>query len=125
MSRTHVLRRTLTVGLLAAGSAGLLAAPASASTAPRRPAAGAPPVAVPNTLAPGCVTFTQYKHSGFPRGHTNVYVHNTCGYGNRVKVIMTNGYDSDCISLSAGKETKFVSTGYTSVPPSVNHLDRC
>jgi hypothetical protein len=81
----------------------------------------------PQSLAPSCVTFSQYKHGNFVTGYyTNVYIDNGCPTARRVKVIMDNGFDSSCLQLPQGQIDYFVrSDSDTGLQPSVARLDNC
>jgi hypothetical protein len=79
------------------------------------------------TLAPSCVSFTQYQHGNAITGYyTTVYLDNNCGYMTRVKIIMRNGYDSGCLQMNPGLlDKKFTSNSDNGLKPYVDRLDAC
>jgi len=79
------------------------------------------------TLAPSCVSFTQYQHGNAITGYyTNVYLDNNCSYMTRVKIIMRNGYDSGCLQMNPGLlDREFTSYSDNGLKPYVERLDAC
>jgi hypothetical protein len=88
---------------------------------------GDPAPVLPMTLAPSCVSFTQYQHGNAITGYyTTVYLDNNCGYQTRVKIIMRNGYDSGCLQMNPGLlDKKFTSDSDNGLKPYVDRLDAC
>jgi hypothetical protein len=126
----------LSAGALVLGSGALIpsvavAAPTSATAAAKAQAgnsqAQAPTKVTPMTLAPSCVTFSQFKHGNFIAGYyTNVYVDNRCSTARRVKVVMTNGFDSGCLQIALGEIDHFFrSDSDNGAQPYVERLDSC
>jgi len=112
------LLASMTLGCVLLLTGAAQASPASAAHAA---------MAAPQQVAPPCVHFTQEKHGNFFTGYyTNVYLDNTCNRITRVKVVMRNGYDSDCIQLRIDELGHyFRSDSDDGAQPNVDRLEAC
>ncbi len=76
--------------------------------------------------APSCVESSQFKHRGFTGTYTNVYLANKCKYPTKVKIVMTYGTDSGCISLARDASgVKFRSRALVGAQPRLARLEKC
>lgn len=123
MTSSRIRRWALTgTTLVAAAIGGTVAMSGTAGAATLHDAA-----VKPLTLAPSCISFTQYQHGNAITGYyTNVYLDNNCGANERVKIIMRNGYDSGCLQMTPGLLNKeFTSSSDNGLRPTVDRLDAC